>query len=91
VVGAIAFFMLSYPNRLRSIKFKTALIGLVYSTYFTLETLWIRKTRLTLVLPYLYHPAWVLLLVILLQAVLLLAYILLSIRDAIIKIANNLD
>ncbi|MGR6838137.1 EamA family transporter [Aliivibrio wodanis] len=80
IVGAIAVFMLSCPNGLRSLSLKTALIGLACSTSFALTSLWIREASLTLDLPFPHRAAWVLLLVILLQTVLLLSYMLLSDR-----------
>jgi len=80
IVGAIAVFMLSCPNGLRSLSLKTALIGLACSTSFALTSLWIREASLTLDLPFPHRSAWVLLLVILLQTVLLLSYMLLSDR-----------
>lgn len=80
IVGAIAVFMLSCPNGLRSLSLKTALIGFTCSTSFALTSLWIREASLTLDLPFPHRAAWVLLLVILLQTVLLLAYMLLSDR-----------
>ena len=81
IVGAIAVFMLSCPNGLRSLSLKTALIGLACSTSFALTSLWVREASLTLDLPFPHRAAWILLLVILLQTVLLLAYMLLSDRE----------
>lgn len=75
-VGAIAVFMLSCPDGLRSLSLKTALIGLACSTSFALTSLWVREASLTIDLPFPHRAAWVLLLVILLQTVLLVGYML---------------
>lgn len=75
-VGAIAVFMLSCPDGIRSISLKTALIGLACSTSFALTSLWVREASLTIDLPFPHRAAWVLLLVILLQTVLLVGYML---------------
>ena len=81
IVGAIAVFMLSCPNGLRSLSLKTALIGLACSTSFALTSLWIREASLTLDLPFPHRAAWVLFLVILLQTMLLVAYMILNDRE----------
>ncbi|GLR73160.1 hypothetical protein GCM10007855_00330 [Aliivibrio sifiae] len=80
-VGAIAVFMLSCPDGIRSISLKTALIGLACSTSFALTSLWVREASLTLTLPFPHRAAWVLLLVILLQTLLLVAYMLVNNRS----------
>ncbi|MGF1754609.1 DMT family transporter [Vibrio makurazakiensis] len=78
-VGAIAVFLLSCPNGLRSISLKTALIGLACSTSFALTSLWIREASLRLDMPFPHRAAWVLFSVILIQTILLLLYML--VRD----------
>ncbi|OCH40698.1 DMT family transporter [Aliivibrio fischeri] len=78
-IGAIAVFLLSCPDCLRSISFKTAIIGLACSTSFALTSLWIREASLTLSLPFPHRAAWVLFLVILFQTIALVSYLL--IRD----------
>ena len=75
-VGAIAVFMLSCPDGIRSISLKTALIGLACSTCFALTSLWVREASLTIDLPFPHRAAWVLLLVICLQTILLVGYLL---------------
>lgn len=75
-VGAIAVFMLSCPNGIKSISLKTALIGLACSTSFALTSLWVREASLTIDLPFPHRAAWVLFLVILLQTILLVGYML---------------
>jgi drug/metabolite transporter (DMT)-like permease len=80
-VGAIAVFMLSCPNGIRSISLKTALIGLACSTSFALTSLWVREASLTLTLPFPHRAAWVLLLVIFLQTLLLVGYMLVKDRN----------
>lgn len=85
-VGAIAVFMLSCPDGIRSISLKTALIGLACSTSFALTSLWVREASLTLTLPFPHRAAWVLLLVILLQTLLLVAYMLVNNRSTLKRI-----
>lgn len=79
-VGAIAVFMLSCPDGIRSISLKTALIGLACSTSFALTSLWVREASLTLDVPFPYRAAWVLFFVISLQTILLVTYMLVSDR-----------
>lgn len=78
-IGAVAVFLLSCPDGLRSISFKTAIIGLACSTSFALTSLWVREASLTLSLPFPHRAAWVLFLVILFQTIALVSYLL--IRD----------
>ena len=80
-VGAIAVFMLSCPDGIRSLSLKTALIGLACSTSFALTSLWIREASLTLDIPFPHRAAWVLLLVITLQTLVLVAYMLVKDRS----------
>lgn len=80
-VGAIAVFMLSCPDGIRSLSLKTALIGLACSTSFALTSLWIREASLTLDIPFPHRAAWILLLVITLQTLVLVAYMLVKDRS----------
>lgn len=80
-VGAIAVFMLSCPDGIRSLSLKTALIGLACSTSFALTSLWIREASLTLDIPFPHRAAWILLLVITLQTFVLVAYMLVKDRS----------
>lgn len=79
-IGAVAVFLLSCPNGLRSISLKTAVIGLACSTSFALTSLWIREASLTVDLPFPHRAAWVLFFVISLQTALLVAYMLMCDR-----------
>ena len=76
LIGAIAVFMLSCPNGIRSISLKTALIGLACSTSFALTSLWVREASLTLDVPFPHRAAWVLFSVIFLQTVMLVLFML---------------
>ncbi|WP_117233918.1 DMT family transporter [Vibrio maerlii] len=78
-VGAVAVFLLSCPNGVRSVSLKTAAIGLACSTAFALTSLWIREASLTLDLPFPHRAAWVLLIVISMQTALLVSY--LAVKD----------
>ena len=78
-VGAIAVFLLSCRNGIRSISLSTALLGLACSTSFALASLWIRQASLSLHLPFPHRAAWVLFLVISLQTIMLTIY--LALRD----------
>lgn len=77
LVGALAVWLLSNPGPLRSISWKTLLIGLSSGLCFALTVLWVREASLMLGLPFLISAAWVLLSVILTQTLILLAWILL--------------
>lgn len=57
------------------------MIGLGCSTSFALTSLWIREASLTLNLPFPHRAAWILLLVILLQTILLVGYMLFNDRQ----------
>ncbi len=76
LVGAVAVFLLSCPNGVRSVSLKTAAIGLACSTAFALTSLWIREASLTLELPFPHRAAWVLLIVITIQTSMLVGYLL---------------
>ncbi len=75
-IGGIAIFLMSAKNGLRGLSIKTLSLGLASGTCFALTSLWVREASLTLELPVMHRAAWVLLSVILLQTLLLLAYLL---------------
>lgn len=76
MLGALAIFMLSTPKRLQNLSLKTVIIGLACSGAFALTSLWVREASLNLSLPFPHRAAWVLLLVISLQTLLLCTYLL---------------
>lgn len=78
VLGGCAVFLLSGAS-LRWLSLPVLLLGLGSGLAFALTSLWVRQASLVLGLPFPHGAAWVLLLVILLQTLLLLAYM--SLKD----------
>ncbi|MCG9758182.1 MULTISPECIES: EamA family transporter [Pseudoalteromonas] len=78
-IGAIAVLLLSGFS-LRAFNGKTALVGLACGTSFALTSLWVREASIASGLPFPYSAAWVLLLVLVCQTVMLSMY--LTIREA---------
>ncbi|GAA4872504.1 EamA family transporter [Ferrimonas pelagia] len=74
-IGAIAVFLLSSKGGLRQLSLPTVALGLCCGGAFALTSLWIREASLSLTLPFPHRAAWVLLLVISLQTLLLLLYL----------------
>jgi len=81
LVGTIAVFFLSCPHGVRSLSPKTALLGIACGTSFSLCSLWIRESSLSLHLPFPYSAAWVLFLIISLQTLILLTYLIIFDRN----------
>ncbi|WP_065188126.1 multidrug transporter [Shewanella woodyi] len=79
-IGGVAVFMMSSRQGLRDISLSTALIGLTCGSAFALTSLWVREASLSLSLPFPHRAAWVLLLVISLQTLILLGYIIVKER-----------
>ncbi|WP_010604217.1 DMT family transporter [Pseudoalteromonas maricaloris] len=77
-IGAIAVLLLSGFS-LRAFNGKTALVGLACGTSFALTSLWVREASIASGLPFPHSAAWVLLLVLVCQTVMLSMY--LTIRD----------
>ena len=75
MIGGLAIFMMSSRQGLKDISLPTALIGLACGTAFALTSLWVREASLSLSLPFPYSAAWVLLLVISIQTLVLLIYL----------------
>ncbi len=71
---------------LKSLSFKTLLLGLGCGSAFALTSLWVREASLVLGLPFPHRAAWVLLLVILLQTLLLLAWLLIKDKETLKKL-----
>ena len=78
-LGAVAVFLLSGASW-RQLSWPVLLLGLLSGLAFALTSLWVRQASLVLGLPFPHGAAWVLLLVILLQTLILTVYILLSER-----------
>lgn len=73
-IGAIAVFLLSSHQGFK-VSPATVIIGLLCGTAFALTSLWVREASLCLDLPFQHRAAWVLLLVISLQTLILLGYL----------------
>ncbi|MGF1763075.1 multidrug transporter [Aliivibrio kagoshimensis] len=82
IVGGIAVFMMSSKQGFRGLSPQTILLGLACGTAFALTSLWVREASLQLTLPFQHRAAWVLLLVITIQTLVLLTYLLLKDRTA---------
>uniref|UniRef100_A0A486XHD9 Permeases of the drug/metabolite transporter (DMT) superfamily n=1 Tax=Rheinheimera sp. BAL341 TaxID=1708203 RepID=A0A486XHD9_9GAMM len=78
LLGAMAVFLLSGAS-LRQLSWPVLMLGLLSGLAFALTSLWVRQASLVLGLPFPHGAAWVLLLVILLQTLLLTFY--LQLRD----------
>ena len=74
-VGGIAVFLLS-GHQNYSVSAATVTIGLLCGIAFALTSLWVREASLCLDIPFPHRAAWVLLLVISLQTMLLVSYLL---------------
>ncbi|MCG7555248.1 DMT family transporter [Pseudoalteromonas sp. Of11M-6] len=77
-IGAIAVLLLSGFS-LRAFNGQTALVGLACGTSFALTSLWVREASIASGLPFPHSAAWVLLLVLVCQTVMLSMY--LTIRE----------
>ncbi|MBO2583492.1 DMT family transporter [Shewanella algae] len=86
LAGTVAVFLLSTHGGLKGLSFKTLLLGLGCGSAFALTSLWVREASLVLGLPFPHRAAWVLLLVILLQTLLLLAWLLIKDKETLKKL-----
>ncbi|WP_116474801.1 DMT family transporter [Zobellella maritima] len=75
LLGAVAVFLLSGVKKLRGLSWRTLALGLGSGLAFALTSLWVREASLELGLPFPYGAAWVLLLVISLQTLLLTGWL----------------
>lgn len=80
LIGGFAILLMSSSNAVKGRAFKalswqTMVTGLACGTAFALTSLWVREASLTQDLPVLHRAAWVLLLVISIQTVVLLGYL----------------
>ncbi len=76
VIGALAFWLMTNPKKLREISWSTLSVGFGSGLAFALTTLWVREASLELELPFPYSAAWVLFLVLLCQGVIFGAWVL---------------
>ncbi|SHO59250.1 DMT family transporter [Vibrio quintilis] len=77
LIGGVGVFLMSTQGNFRQLSVPTIVLGLSSGSAFALTSLWIREASLSLGLPFPHCAAWVLLLVISLQTVLLICYLLL--------------
>ena len=89
LLGSVAVFLLSSKGNWQSLSMKTMLLGLACGTSFALTSLWVREASLLLNVPFPHRAAWVLLLVILLQTLLLITYIALHERNTFTVLWKN--
>lgn len=75
LIGGFAIFYMSKVKGLNGASFKTLFIGLSCGSAFALTSLWVRQASQMLSLPFLHRAAWVLLIVIGVQTLLLLLYL----------------
>lgn len=73
--GGVAVFLLSTRGHWRSISLATVLLGLACGASFAITSLWIREATLVVGLPFPHRAAWILLLVITLQTIILVGYL----------------
>lgn len=85
VLGGCAVFLLSGAS-LRQLSVPVLLLGLGSGLAFALTSLWVRQASLALGLPFPFGAAWVLLLVIMLQTLLLLLWLTLKDRQTIVAL-----
>ncbi len=75
LVGGIGVFMLSTQGNIRQISFPTIVLGVSCGSAFALTSLWIREASLASGLAFPHSAAWVLLLVISLQTLMIVSYL----------------
>lgn len=75
LIGTVAILMMSSRQGIKGLSLQTLMLGLACGTSFALTSLWVREASLTLDLPTTHRAAWVLLMVILLQTLMLVSYL----------------
>lgn len=75
LLGGFAVLLMSSKNGFNGLSWQTLVIGILCGSAFALTSLWVREASLTQELPVLHRAAWVLLLVISSQTILLLGYL----------------
>lgn len=78
IVGGVAVFLLSAKQGLRQLSLSTVLLGIASGSAFALTSLWVREASLRLNVGFPHSAAWVLLLVICLQTLVLVGYLVLK-------------
>jgi len=84
--GAVAVFLLSGLSFRQKPNLKTIMLGLGSGSAFALTSLWIREASHSIDLPFPHSAAWVLLIVISLQTILLLLYITVTQKETLNKL-----
>lgn len=79
-IGGIGVFLMSAQGNLRQISLPTVLLGISCGSSFALTSLWIREASLASGLPFPFSAAWVLLLVISLQTLIIVSYLIVKDR-----------
>ncbi|WP_438862338.1 EamA family transporter [Neptunicella sp.] len=82
IIGGVAVFLMSAKSGFRSLSLTTVVLGLACGSSFALTSLWVREASLALGLPFPHSAAWVLLLVLSLQTLILIMFLLLRDRDS---------
>ena len=80
IIGGLAVFIMSAAKGFKGLSLTTIVMGLACGSAFALTSLWVREASLQLNLGFPYSAAWVLLMVISIQTVILLVYLLLTDR-----------
>jgi drug/metabolite transporter (DMT)-like permease len=80
IIGGVAVFLMSAAKGFKGLSLTTIVMGLACGSAFALTSLWVREASLQLNLGFPYSAAWVLLMVISIQTVILLVYLLLTDR-----------
>ena len=83
IVGGLAVLLMSAANGIKSVSLSTITLGLACGSSFALASLWIREASLSLNIGFPYSAAWVLLMIIGIQTIILLGYLLYRDRSAI--------
>lgn len=78
ILGGFAVFLLSAKQGLRQLSLSTVLLGIASGSAFALTSLWVREASLRLNVGFPHSAAWVLLLVICLQTLVLVGYLVLK-------------
>ncbi|CAM3907513.1 EamA-like transporter family protein [Vibrio aerogenes CECT 7868] len=81
LIGGVGVFLMSTQGNFRQLSVPTIVLGLSSGSAFALTSLWIREASLSIGLPFPHSAAWVLLLVISLQTIILTGYLLLRDRQ----------
>lgn len=89
IIGGVAVFLLSAKQGLRQLSLSTVLLGIASGSAFALTSLWVREASLRLNVGFPHSAAWVLLLVICLQTLLLVSYLVLKDKETLIALMRR--